>query len=960
LSAMTLQPGALIDFQVSFLPTVVGSAGATLTIPTNAVNSTVLTLTGVGAKPELKLDRTSIFFGDARVGSSDNKVPITVTNTGNAPVNVQSLPVSGPFAVAPGTTLPYPVPIGQSFTFEVIFRPSAQGPATGSVTVISDITGAATLKVDLTGTGTISVASLSVTEIDFGSQRVTATSGVQPVIITNTGQARLEITEIIFSNPAFTLSAPLPLPTPARKLEIAAGEQKALSVTFTPSTLGATEGKLFIISNAFTPAPALTLKGKGVDGQMSLDPSVVDSSFAGVEVGGSGAQKIVTLTNSGEASLTILGVGAPTNNSFSVSGLPEGLVLQPGAQWPFTVTFTPTRRGYVSASTVIASDARMNPSFSLALEGTGVAAALDLQPKVVSFPSSNVGVATTQNISIKNAGERDLYVANIVFLDTATGAPGAALDFTAQGTTFPLVVAPGQSTLVPLTFKPRAAGGRQAEAVVLTNDTDPANVSRATLTGVGTSPTLELSSTYLDNGVLKFGNVLVGTPSSPRTLKVTNRGNGPLTLSAMSLGGADAAAYILTPPTLPLTLQPGSSTEISLALKPDVDRPFSAQLVMNSNDANALSVVVPLSGLGVRQQIQLSESSLEFGNLLVNNKSSLRKVTVTNNSDTNVTLTALSVEGAGAPQFSLATLPLPLILAPSQEQEVGLYFTPQSEADVNCVLKITFSDLPAPLEVALHGKGIPAVLSIRPAPLDFGGVRAGGAQRDLPLTLTNLSSEPIILTAPVVAYSTGELFTYDGASLNGLELKPGTPHILTVSYQPRGETLSETTLAFGTLKPNEPRAVEVQVKGKATSRLLTVDINSLDFGRVDVNEPVAPRTITISNKSGQQQRVEVKLKNADTPYSLDTRSLIDALPANGSATFTVSFSPSAAGPVDNEVQVFLQNVPEAEALIPVTGNGRALMGSGGGCSTTQFQVSSAGLLALLALVALGSRRRRRE
>jgi uncharacterized protein (TIGR03382 family) len=60
------------------------------------------------------------------------------------------------------------------------------------------------------------------------------------------------------------------------------------------------------------------------------------------------------------------------------------------------------------------------------------------------------------------------------------------------------------------------------------------------------------------------------------------------------------------------------------------------------------------------------------------------------------------------------------------------------------------------------------------------------------------------------------------------------------------------------------------------------------------------------------------------------------------------------------VQVWLQGEAEAEALIPVTGHGRALMGQGGGCSSSNLQVGSTGLLALLALVLLGSRRRRRE
>ena len=961
LNAVTLQPGTFLDFQVSFQPSANVTSSATLTVTSNATNSpTVLSLTGSGAQPEIKVSRNSIFFGDARVGSDSSPVPITVSNTGNTDVTIQNLPVVGAFAVVlpVGEPLPRLIPAKNSFTFNVVFKPSVQGTAKGSVSVISDITNSQPLQVALEGNGTIAVASLSVAILDFASQRVTVTSGVQPVIITNTGAAQLEITEFIFSNSAFAVSAPLPLPTPAAPLRIAAGEQKAVSVTFTPSTLGATEGKLFIISNAFTPAAPLTLKGIGVDGQMSLDPSVV--TFAGIEVGGSGAQKIVKITNSGEASLEIKSVAVPTGGAFSVSGLPVGLVLQPGAEWPFTVTFTPVRRGYVSASAVIGSDAKMNPSFSLALEGTGVAAALELQPKIINFGSSNVQVSTTQDISIKNAGERDLYVSNIAFVDTASGGAGAALDFSVVGTAFPLVVKPGESKLVQLRFNPRVIGSRQAKAVVYTNDADPANISEAVLIGNGTSPRLELSSVHLDAGVLKFGNVLVGTPSTARLLKVTNRGTGPLTLTSVALGGADAASFILTPPSLPLTLQPEASTEVTVALRPDAERLFSAQLVMGSNDAEALSVAVPLSGAGVRQQIQLSEASLEFGQILVNNRSSLRKVRVANNSDTNVTLSALSVEGTGASQYSLANLPLPLVLRPGQEQEVGLYFTPQSETDVNCTLKITFSDLLLPLEVSLHGKGIPAVLSIRPSPLDFGGVRAGGARRELPLTITNLSSEPIVLSSPESTYNTGERFSYELSALRGRTLEPGTPLIVMVGYQPMVETLSEETLEFGTTTPNDPRAVRVYLKGKATKRLLTVDFESLDFGRVDVGEPVEPKTITITNRSAQQQRVVVKLRDEGTPYTLDTRSLIDAVQAGATATFTVSFDPQKAGQTDNEVQVALQSETEAEALIPVTGNGRALMGQGGGCSTTHLQVGSTSLLALLALMGLGSRRRRRE
>jgi MYXO-CTERM domain-containing protein len=253
------------------------------------------------------------------------------------------------------------------------------------------------------------------------------------------------------------------------------------------------------------------------------------------------------------------------------------------------------------------------------------------------------------------------------------------------------------------------------------------------------------------------------------------------------------------------------------------------------------------------------------------------------------------------------------------------------------------------------------VLSIRPAPLDFGAVRVGSNKREQPLTIANLSSESITLAEPEVTYRTGEPFLYDGAALGGRTIGAGSSIIVTVGYQPQVETLSETTLSIGTTTPPRPRALDIHLKGKASTRLLTIEPGSVDFGRVDVSDPVEPKEITIVNKSSQQQRVVVKLRDADgTSYSVDAKALVDPIAAEGSATFTVAFKPEKAGEEANEVQVWLQGDAEPEVVLPVTGHGRQLSGQGGGCSSTSTTVGSAGLLMLLAVVALSSRRRRRE
>jgi MYXO-CTERM domain-containing protein len=968
-STLTLQPKTYIDFQVGFKPTESIISNDTLIIGSNAENDpSLLRLVGKGTYSEVKLDRDTVFFGDVRVGGISNPaVTVSISNPGTAELKVQNLSVTGAFVVE-HPALPILIPAGKDSSFSVKFKPSTQGAASGSITVLTDAniggggntgsdggvgSGGGAVRLTLHGNGTIAVANLSEVKLDFGKQHVHEKSGVQPVLITNNGQASLDITSFIFSNTVFAISEPN-----LNSLTIGAGETKPVPLAFTPNALGPVSGKLYLVSNAFEVPPPLELMGEGVDGQISMNPSVV--SFAKVEVGSTGVEKEVELTNEGSYSLKLKTVAIQQEGGtpFRVSGLNPGLVLKPGDTWKFTIIFAPSTRGYVSGTLVIGSDAQINPTFNLALSGTGVAAAVELLPKEINFGKSNVGVTISQDISVKNRGELDLYVSNISFADETPDASGAALDFKTE-VTFPVVVQPGKSAIVPLKFTPRHMGQREARAIFHTNGRSlDGTPTEATLLGEGTSPNLHLSATKLD-----FGNVLVGSPSTPAALTITNDGNGSLVVSALKLGGADATYFLMGPVALPITLLPGASTEVSLTLRPEAERKFSALLVVESNDTVGPSVPVTLEGVGVRQQIQLSESTLDFGWQLINSTSSSRKLRIKNSSSTKVTLSGLSLAGEGAAQFSLSTLALPLTLEGGTEAEVGLSFTPLAEAAVNGKLKITFSEPPLQLEADLRGRGVLSVLTVKPSPLDFGGVRAGGEKREQMLSLTNQTSDTIILTEPKELFPTGERFIFDGLSLKGLTIPPTGSIIVSVGYQPKVETLSESTLTFGTTTPNQPRAVDVQLKGRATALLLSVEPGNLDFGRVDVNKSVDPKVVTVTNKSAQQQRVVVKLSvSRDSPFALEAKALADPIPSGGSATFTVAFDPDKAGQAENEVQVLLQGETglETEALIPVTGHGRALTGQGGGCSCGSTEAGSAGMLMLLAMVGLGSRRRKRE
>ncbi len=86
--------------------------------------------------------------------------------------------------------------------------------------------------------------------------------------------------------------------------------------------------------------------------------------------------------------------------------------------------------------------------------------------------------------------------------------------------------------------------------------------------------------------------------------------------------------------------------------------------------------------------------------------------------------------------------------------------------------------------------------------------------------------------------------------------------------------------------------------GTAVRSILGADVTSLDFGRVEKRAQPPVKTVTVTNKSDQLQRVLVSLETpAETPFSVDGSGLAESIPPGGTATFSVKFKPENAGEV---------------------------------------------------------------
>jgi subtilase family serine protease len=144
-STLTLTLGSSVGTG-SHVITITGTSGS-------LSHTTKVTLVVKGAK--VKLAPTSLTFPKTKVGSTSSLKTVTLTNTGNATLNISTIAVSGDFfqKVTTGACVNgSAILAGKTCTIKIQFKPTATGVRTGNVTINDNALGSPQT-VALSGTG---------------------------------------------------------------------------------------------------------------------------------------------------------------------------------------------------------------------------------------------------------------------------------------------------------------------------------------------------------------------------------------------------------------------------------------------------------------------------------------------------------------------------------------------------------------------------------------------------------------------------------------------------------------------------------------------------------------------------------------------------------------------------------------------------------------------------------------
>jgi len=146
------------------------------------------------SQPSVNLSATSLAFPQVGTGSTSLPQSVTLSNAGNASLNILSIAITGTNAsdFEQSNTCGTSVGAGGSCTISVTFTPTAGGSRAASLT-IADNAGASPQTVSLSGTGVTSAVSLSPMSLTFGNQAVRTKSAAQAVTLSNTGNTSLSL-----------------------------------------------------------------------------------------------------------------------------------------------------------------------------------------------------------------------------------------------------------------------------------------------------------------------------------------------------------------------------------------------------------------------------------------------------------------------------------------------------------------------------------------------------------------------------------------------------------------------------------------------------------------------------------------------------------------------------------------------------------------------------------------------
>jgi hypothetical protein len=380
---------------VTFTPTASGSRSGSLTFTDNAGDSPqTVSLSGTAAVGAVQFSPTSLSFANQNVSTTSTPQTVTLSNNGTTPLNISIIATSGDFAQT--NNCGSSVIAGGNCTISVTFTPITAGTRSGALTITDNAVAGSTQTVPLSGTGVGPTANLPSFSRTFSDQMLGTTSASHAVTLINAGNVALTISNITASGDFSQ--------TNNCNTSLAANSYCTMNVTFTPSATGARNGTLAITDDSdYAPGSTQTVSLAGTGTAPVAEVSHTGLTFGGQLANTASAAQAVTLSNSGDAALTVSNIATSANFRQTNDC---GSSVAPGASCSINVTFTPSAGGSLSGTLTITDNSNgvAGSTQTISLSGTGQDFTLTVASGSTFTANVAPGQSATYTLSVAGQG----------------------------------------------------------------------------------------------------------------------------------------------------------------------------------------------------------------------------------------------------------------------------------------------------------------------------------------------------------------------------------------------------------------------------------------------------------------------------------------------------------------------------------------------------------------------------
>jgi len=565
-------------------------------------------------------------------------------------------------------------------------------------------------------------------------------------------------------------------------------------------------------------------------------------------------------------------------------------ILVPQTSCSVQVRFSPLGMGPRQA--VLELDAQMPDSPArLSLSGEGTAPVMAVDPSRGSFGPQDVGaMSNPMDLIVSNRGTAPLRISRVALGGVAERDFRLTRNDCSKAT-----LEPGQTCELRVVFVPRAAGERQAEIVLGSDASEPVPTVGLQGEGIWTGAAFAVEPKSVD-----FGRHLVGTAGLRRSLQIVNRQGSSLRNIQVRLAEAAAGFSLDRQGCTGKALAPGESCQVQVGFAPTEEGDFGSLLEITQKDVGTLGI--ELSGKGVAPRWVLGTTSLEFGDLRVDEVGSALPVELRNEGSAAAQVTQVDLSGADAAGFKVADDRCSRQeVRPNSGCTLQIGFEPRREGAHQAELVLSMAAGSTPQKVSLQGRAVAPRLSLDREMVDFDRVHRT-TMRQVELSLANRGTADLKLGSISISDESHSGFRVLSGSCLGMGALPaGGRCTVSIGFGPTAEGRSTARLQIEHDGISGPREVPLAGIGLPPPiPKLILEEAAVEFGPQPVGNRSTIQTVNLrAGGTGNLELREFTLEGSDAgDFSIvpATCHAGPTLQPGTACAVGIRFIPTAGGP----------------------------------------------------------------